>query len=257
MEPNCDIFLGDNRQISWNHFVVVSLGSGFHIIDASKRGTFHISKRGRVQLKKFKLPPYSEEERPKNQDMSHTLAVGDILQLGHKEPCQDAMGVLVMPAYEDAEFEILAGEGQCGTVDHSRAPANRKRNRDESCVDEEIVAAGRKSAKAFKVGDAARARRGEAKENMPKRRYAQVQRLLSKGQNKVDKGSMSGTQVQTKSQHSSGRGINWKNQSRSVRKMKSISFHMFNTKGKGKGKGKQGKGTVTMGKGKGKGKGRL
>ena len=47
-DPNCDIFLGDNRQISWNHFVVVSLGSGFRIIDASKRGTFHISKRGRV-----------------------------------------------------------------------------------------------------------------------------------------------------------------------------------------------------------------
>jgi len=254
---NCDIFLSDNRQISWNHFIVVSLGSGLHIIDASKRGTFLISKRGRVKLKKYKLPPYSEDERPTNQDMSHTLAIGDILQLGHKEPHQDAMGVMVMPAYEDAEFEILAGAGQCGTGDHSRAAASRKRNRDDSCVDEESVGAGRKSMKAFKGGDAARARRGEAKESIPKRRYAQVRRVLSKGQNKGVKDSTSGTQVQTKSQHTSGQGINRKKQSRSVRKMKSISFHVFNMKGKGKGKGKQGKGTVTQGKGKGKGKGRL
>ena len=145
--------------------------------------------------------------------------------------------------------------GQCGTGDHSRAPANRKRNRDESCVDVESVA-GRKSTKAFKGGDAARACRGEAKENMPKRRYAQVRRIISKGQNKVCKVSMSATQVQTKSQHASGQGINRKNRSRSVRKMKSISFHVFNMKGKGKGKGKQGQGK-TNGKGKGKGNGRL
>ena len=44
-DPNCDIFLGDDRQISWNHFVVLSLGSGFHIIDASKRGTVLIRTR--------------------------------------------------------------------------------------------------------------------------------------------------------------------------------------------------------------------
>ncbi len=48
--------------------------------------------------------------------MSHTLALGDILQLGHKEPCQDAMGVMIMPAYEDAEFEILLAWGSAAPV---------------------------------------------------------------------------------------------------------------------------------------------
>ena len=189
--------------------------------------------------------------------MSHTLALGNILQLGHKEPCQDAMGVMITPPYEEAEFVVLAGEGQCGTGDHSTAAAKRKRNRDESGSDEESVAAGRKSAKAFKGGAAARARRSEAKENMPKRRYARVRWIISKDQNKVDKQSNSGIQVQTKSQHTSGQGINRKNQSRSVRRMKGITFHVLNMKGKGKGKGKQGKGTGKQGKGKGKGKGRL
>ena len=254
-DPNCDIFLGGNRQISWNHFLVVSLGSGFHIIDVSKRGTILISKRGRVKLKKCKLPPYSEDERPTNQDMSHTLSLGDILQLGHKEPCQDAMGVMIMPAYEDAEFEIMAGEGQCGTGDHSRAAANRKRNRDESCIDEDNAAERPKYAKTFKFGAAARARRGEAKETMPERRYAETQRRLAKYQNKAGRELHSGSQERIKTQHKSGQGINRKNQRWSARKMENITFHVLNMKGKGKGKGKQGKGTG-KGKGKGKGKGR-
>ena len=120
------------------------------------------------------------------------------------------MGVMITPPYEEAEFVVLAGEGQCGTGDHSSAAANRKRNRDESGSDEESFGAGRKSAKAFKDVAAARARRSEAMENMPKRRYARVRRILSKDQHTKLIGNL--FRVVTKSQHASGQGINQKNQ---------------------------------------------
>lgn len=174
--------------------------------------------------------------------MSPDLTPGMIIQLGNGGPGMDSYGVESTRPYTGAEFEVIAGEGQCGTGPHSKS---KRKISELSGVAEDVEEEqgdirGRLSVAAVEMSFRAQARRQRARERSGER-YAEAQRQTG------------------------SKSPNQKFQTHDKRRM---VFVVHNTAGKGKivgggrgtfgkgGKGK-GRGKGTFGKGgKGKGKGR-
>ena len=119
----CDIHLGDDLHISGVHLVFISLGSGIRIVDVSSGGTYIVNREtgARTKLQQFgHKPPFPEGARPGCKDMSADLQPGMVVQLGNGGPGMDSFGVASTTPYTGAEFIVTAGEGQCGTGQHSK-----------------------------------------------------------------------------------------------------------------------------------------
>jgi hypothetical protein len=216
--PKGGINLGNDKQISNVHLVFISLASGIRVVDVSKFGTFLLRFGKRIRLPSFGVkPPFPQGQGPSCQHMSPDLQPGMVLQLGHSGRGMDDHGVETILPYTEAEFEIVAGEGQCGTGPHS---SNKRKQDTEEVMDDHgrhptFASAARQQAKRRR--DSARARSGE--------RYAEVQQ-----------------------RHVSNRGRNTKFQVHDKRAMERLVFFAHNEnaskggwqKRKKKGKGRKG-----------------
>jgi hypothetical protein len=230
--PKSDIYLGDDGQISDVHFLVISLGSGFKILDVSSRGTFLIDpEKTRTKLKKFcgGKPPFPEGCGPTNQDMSRTLKVGDIIQLGNGGSGVGPFGEATVRPYTKAEFEIVAGEGECG----GKHGGKKRRHKDISENDDEHERddeheSGRASA--VRPREAEQQRKA-ARVQVQQNRWAKAQATIAKGHKGKGKRS------------SSGRPGNHVINTAEKRALKEMMNHVFTVRNRsGKGKGGKGKG---------------
>ncbi len=200
--------------------------------------------------------------------MSADLQPGMIVQLGNGGPGMDSFGVVSTTPYTGAEFIVTAGEGQCGTGQHSKPKRKVDELSDDMASDDDDVGLqgvrrGRRSDDAVWRGGQAMARRHGSRLRTEER-YADAQRQIgskgpnlkhqtydkrrmvfvirsTKGNGKFDNGKVcNGNGGNSKSKGGKGKGKDGKGKGGKSK----------DGKGKGgKGKGGKGKGGWEMGKG--------
>jgi len=234
-EFKCSIQLPSDPKllVSGQHFVIITLGSGFYIVDVSRHGTFIIRDGVRKQLPKYPLKaPWPDSALPQKKDMVG-IKVGDILQLGCGNSVLGPMGQAVMAVYSGAEYVVLAGEGQCGTGERSEGEKSGKKKRKNIEEAEKCDEPGQKSAAAMRRNEESNARRKYSKQSGALNRFSGACRNIA-------------------AQQSSGnRAKNTKFHIKNKRAMKNLVFHVHNNfkRGESAGKGKGGKGNGGKGKG--------
>ena len=228
--PACTIRVPDDIDalVSRQHFVVITLGSGFYVVCVGQNGMFVIRNGERIECPIFQhKAPFQPGGIPTKKNMVKIQA-GDTLQLGRGATRLGPMGEAIFPEYKKAEYKIVKGDGECGTGE--RTNKNKKKRKLDS-TDGDVP-----------PHFESKARRKTARAEGQARRFSEAQRSISKCAKAADTyGS---------------KGPNTKANTSDKREMKSMLqriFTVYNVKGKGKGKGK---GTTwTDGSGKGKGKG--
>ncbi len=245
--PACTTVLPDDREerVSRQHFVIIGLGSGLYVVCVGQNGMAVIRDAQRIECPVFPhKAPFKAEILPTKKDMVK-IEVGDILQLGRGDSTLGALGEAIFSEYKHAEYEIVHGDGVCGTGEHCRKK-KEKRSHDDS----ENDASPRKPG--MMQSHESKSRRRKARIEGQARRFSEVQRSMAQSAKPALKYG--------------NKGPNTKANTTNKREMKNMLQQVFsvwnhNAKGKGKGKGTfgKGKGKGTFGKrglGKGKGKGK-